>query len=183
MRDKPERGHEGLESNCEPVFIVAGKLQPVWSWKGRIENLAHADQPPRLVRLKLGDEPSDKYQSQSGYNREPEQAIPTAEEQAVSRMTQSYWVNFARTGDPNGAALPVWPRYDPSKDLIFEFHPDGTASAIPDPWKARLDVTQWGHLIGKALRFLRPLPLVMSGWQHPPNTKHRGEDRTREQNF
>ena len=74
---------------------------------------------------------------------------PTIEDQAVSRMAQSYWVNFARTGDPNGAGLPTWPRYDPSKDLIFEFHSDGSAGAIPDPWKARLDVTQLATESGK----------------------------------
>ena len=78
---------------------------------------------------------------------------PTAEDQAVSRMAQSYWVNFARTGDPNGAGLPAWPRYDPSKDLIFDFHPDGSAGAIPDPWKARLDVTQLATESGKRADF------------------------------
>jgi para-nitrobenzyl esterase len=78
---------------------------------------------------------------------------PTPQDQAVSRMAQSYWVNFAKTGDPNGASLPVWPRYDPSKDLIFEFHPDGSASAIPDPWKARLDVMQLATESGKRADF------------------------------
>ena len=78
---------------------------------------------------------------------------PTAQDQAVSRMAQSYWVNFARTGDPNGAGLPAWPRYDPSKDLIFDFHPDGTAGAIPDPWKARLDVMQLATESGKRADF------------------------------
>ena len=78
---------------------------------------------------------------------------PTPEDQAVSRMAQSYWVNFARTGDPNGAGLPAWPRYDPSKDLIFEFHPDGSAGAIPDPWKARLDVMQLATESGKRADF------------------------------
>jgi para-nitrobenzyl esterase len=78
---------------------------------------------------------------------------PTPQDQAVSRMAQSYWVNFARTGDPNGAGLPVWPRYDQSKDLIFDFHPDGSASAIPDPWKARLDVTQLATESGKRSDF------------------------------
>ena len=78
---------------------------------------------------------------------------PTAEDQAVSRMAQGYWVNFARTGDPNGAGLPAWPRYDPSKDLIFEFHADGSASAIPDPWKARLDVMQLATESGKRADF------------------------------
>jgi para-nitrobenzyl esterase len=74
---------------------------------------------------------------------------PTPEDLKVSRMAQSYWVNFARTGDPNGAGLPNWPRYDPKKDLIFDFRPDGTAGAGPDPWKARLDLTQLATESGK----------------------------------
>lgn len=71
------------------------------------------------------------------------------QDQAVSQMMQSYWVNFARTGDPNGAGLPLWPRHDPGKDLIFYLHPDGTAGAIPDPRKARLDVMQLATESGK----------------------------------
>jgi para-nitrobenzyl esterase len=74
---------------------------------------------------------------------------PTPEDQAVSRMAQRYWVNFARTGDPNGAGLPAWPRHDPRKDLIFDFRPDGTAGAGADPRKARLDVTQKATDSGK----------------------------------
>ena len=78
---------------------------------------------------------------------------PTPQDQAVARMAQSYWVNFAKTGDPNGAALPNWPRHDPSKDLIFEFRPDGSAGAGPDPRKARLDVTQLATESGKRSDF------------------------------
>jgi para-nitrobenzyl esterase len=74
---------------------------------------------------------------------------PTPEDLAVSRMAQSYWVNFARTGDPNGPGLPAWPRHDPGKDLIFDFRPDGTAGAGPDARKARLDVTQLATESGK----------------------------------
>jgi para-nitrobenzyl esterase len=77
----------------------------------------------------------------------------TAEDQAVSRMAQSYWVNFAKSGDPNGAGLPAWPRHDPSKDLIFEFRPDGSASAGPDSRKARLDVMQLATDSGKRADF------------------------------
>jgi para-nitrobenzyl esterase len=74
---------------------------------------------------------------------------PTAEDFAVSRMAQSYWINFARTGDPNGPGLPVWPRHDPKKDLIFDFRPDGSAGAGPDPRKSRLDVTELNTNSGK----------------------------------
>ena len=76
-------------------------------------------------------------------------AAPTPEDLAVSRMAQSYWVDFAKTSDPNGAGLPAWPRHVPKTDLIFEFRPDGSAGAGPDPRKMRLDVMQLNTEAGK----------------------------------
>jgi para-nitrobenzyl esterase len=67
---------------------------------------------------------------------------PTPEDQAVARMVNTYWANFARTGDPNGPGLARWPLYDSGKDEILEFRPDGSAVGPPDPRKARLDVTE-----------------------------------------
>jgi len=40
---------------------------------------------------------------------------------ALSKQMMGYWVNFAKTGDPNGPGLPAWPAYDTQSDRDLEF--------------------------------------------------------------
>ncbi|NPU83669.1 MAG: carboxylesterase family protein [Syntrophaceae bacterium] len=39
----------------------------------------------------------------------------------LSAQMTAYWVNFARTGNPNGPGLSDWPAYDSESDLNLEF--------------------------------------------------------------
>jgi len=68
----------------------------------------------------------------------------TANDQAMSEQMQKYWVNFAKTGEPNGAGLPQWARYDAQSDRIMTFSADGAAhsASVADPWRARLDLIE-----------------------------------------
>jgi para-nitrobenzyl esterase len=62
---------------------------------------------------------------------------------AIMAYTMStYWANFAKTGNPNGAGLPNWPAYDANADVLMNFTATGEAKAMPDPWKVRLDLTE-----------------------------------------
>jgi para-nitrobenzyl esterase len=43
----------------------------------------------------------------------------------ISTTMQRYWTNFAKTGNPNGAGLETWPKYDPDKRAYLEFSDHG----------------------------------------------------------
>jgi len=57
----------------------------------------------------------------------------TATDRAASRTISRYLVNFVRQGDPNGEALPAWPRYSPRQPSMLDFAVDGGARLAPDP--------------------------------------------------
>ncbi|XP_032181333.1 carboxylesterase 5A isoform X2 [Mustela erminea] len=42
----------------------------------------------------------------------------TEKEKLLSRKMMRYWANFARTGDPNGEGLPLWPAYSQSEQYL-----------------------------------------------------------------
>jgi para-nitrobenzyl esterase len=54
----------------------------------------------------------------------------------------TYWTNFAKTGNPNGNGLPVWPLYDAQKEDILDIEPDGKPVSEPDPRKVRFNVIE-----------------------------------------
>ena len=74
--------------------------------------------------------------------RAPEGASVPPEDKEVARIMSAYWVNFARTGNPNGKGLPKWSVYSPKKNKILDVQPDGNPVSKPDPRKARLDVIE-----------------------------------------
>ncbi|TDW62933.1 para-nitrobenzyl esterase [Novosphingobium sp. PhB55] len=58
----------------------------------------------------------------------------SARDKAMGGIVSAYLVNFARTGDPNGASLPKWsPRAGEGGNLL-DFAADGTARFERDPW-------------------------------------------------
>lgn len=69
-------------------------------------------------------------------------AEATAEEKELARIMNTYWANFAKTGNPNGSGLPDWPLYDTQKEEMLDIDLDGKPVAKPDPRKKRFDVVE-----------------------------------------
>ena len=44
----------------------------------------------------------------------------TEDDQSVQDVIQTYWLNFAKNGDPNGEGLPTWPAYQTASDQAME---------------------------------------------------------------
>jgi para-nitrobenzyl esterase len=64
----------------------------------------------------------------------------------LSDLMQTFWTNFARTGDPNSVGIPHWPLYDAAGDWqVMRLSPD--SAAAPDPHRDRYLFLQqvWGR--------------------------------------
>jgi len=53
---------------------------------------------------------------------------------ALSGAMQQYWINFIRTGDPNGPGLPAWPRFSEAPTRVLRF--DWPIETEEDPFLA-----------------------------------------------
>ena len=74
----------------------------------------------------------------------PDQRWPkpwSARDWAMAATVQNYWINFARTGNPNSPGLSAWPAYSADADAVMAFS-DAGAAAVTAFKKPRLDALE-----------------------------------------
>ncbi len=124
--DHPRLGSVSMQVSSDIIFrcpmIVVSKAHaraglPVWQY--------HFDYAPP-------EGPPVAHASELRYvfNAPGEQGIPKD-----AAPLQAYWVNFAKTGDPNGPGLPAWPRYELVGKPYLAFTVEGpkVESGLRDP--------------------------------------------------
>ncbi len=57
---------------------------------------------------------------------------PPADDPSLASVMSAYWVNFAKTGDPNGRGLPAWPAFNASSQQAMFLDEHAGAHAVPN---------------------------------------------------
>ena len=68
----------------------------------------------------------------------------TATDDKVATVLRSYWLNFIKTGDPNGAGMVQWQPFDPARDEVMALSEAPHMRPIASPektalWRGRFD--------------------------------------------
>jgi para-nitrobenzyl esterase len=54
------------------------------------------------------------------------------EDAQVSQLMRRYWINFAKSADPNGSGLPIWPAFSDSASAAMVFDRNSSARRLPN---------------------------------------------------
>lgn len=68
-----------------------------------------------------------------------------ADERAISDKMSAYWINFVKTGNPNGGNLLYWPEYEQGKPTVMYFNNEFNVIDLPNQDKLKVveDFYKW----------------------------------------
>ncbi|HXZ67372.1 MAG TPA: carboxylesterase family protein, partial [Alphaproteobacteria bacterium] len=126
---------------------------PVWMW--RFEQ-PYPARDPKIAALMGTPHGAELYYIFQHYPR-PDLFAWTDDERKLGEVMAGYWTNFAKTGDPNGPGLPIWPRYALDKSQIIRLKTNPEVG--PHPRKTELEFIDSVLAKTRAARSA-PAPLV-----------------------
>jgi para-nitrobenzyl esterase len=142
---KADLDSRGLPARDEAEATRAGKQLrrdtgfgwPAYAWAG----LQSANGRSKAY-VYYFDRPSERSPDGSGHGQEvglvfgniglPGRAPATPEDRAISQQMQSYWINFATRGDPNGPNLAPWPAFANADAKVMRIGANPGAAPVPN---------------------------------------------------
>ncbi len=101
----------------------------------------HPAYPPDSPRAGFGSAHASELPYLFRQLREHGRPPATPRDEAVSETLRTYWVNFAKTGDPNGTGVPAWPAFTSAgpRMLHLEFEKTAPVPVVNEPGLKVLD--------------------------------------------
>jgi para-nitrobenzyl esterase len=137
---------EALRSSRD-MFRDATFAWPTWSWarlqsktgKGKVYVYYFSHRPPYPNTPQFKDWGAAHAGEINYVFGNFTEAMPaSAADRTVSEEISSYWVNFAKSGDPNGSGLPRWPAFTNTNGQVMKL--DDPSKAIDVPNLEKLEV-------------------------------------------
>ncbi len=116
-----------VENQDKNVFVYVFNHAPPLEGMGRSLGAFHGGEIQYVFQSHAGENADDGF---------PE--LWDTSDREVASMMRRYWVNFAKTGDPNGEGLPEWPEYMTSTNQTLAI--EQKANVVSDLRKTKLDV-------------------------------------------
>jgi para-nitrobenzyl esterase len=73
----------------------------------------------------------------------------TPADRNMAAETSAYWINFAKSGNPNGAGLPLWPAFDNSRSNVQYLGDPITTGGVPGIDKLKVFDAVYSEVRGK----------------------------------
>lgn len=133
------------EALASQVDLSGDRFIALSTWLWIESHLATGNSPVYRYRFDQAPPPGDRGAYHSAEIEFVFQALASKPlawrdvDRSVSDLMSSYWVNFAKTGNPNGAGLPPWPAFRPDGQVMRFFN---GAAAVPEEHRARYDFLQ-----------------------------------------
>ena len=133
----------------ERVYWAAVDMDTIFSWWKPVTNLATSlAQNGNVVRVyRFSRVPPTYWGKCNGashsaelpylFGNTPQKVGFGKEDCELSEAMQAYWVQFAKTGNPNQEGLPEWPRYQLPDKVSLDL--DTTISQVPHMWRTECD--------------------------------------------
>lgn len=122
----PEFGTVGAQWATDSTFRCATIQELIWhtaagntAYEYQFSRTVHGKESegaPHAAEIPFVFGTLPVWQDMRHYNLSDRQYAP---------IMQEYWVNFAKTGDPNGAGLVKWPKFDPAARAYLDFLDSG----------------------------------------------------------
>ena len=138
-------GAAANDQQAQALFVrFEGEMRfgwDMWAWARLQANARHPvflyrytqSSPYRVGDKYFGWGASHGMEMPYVFNHLDQQTLPwTPRDRALAAVMSSYWTNFAKSGDPNGMGLPIWPSFSASSQQAMRLGESVAPGPVPD---------------------------------------------------
>ena len=142
-------GMIACSNDLERDALLSGGAPAVYSWEFTDPNAFNVEVVGKYHAIEDGHDSNLPFLWQWNPGHAAAHIPPfTSADRVIAIQMGKYWGNFARTGNPNGAGLPTWPKWAPGTSTpTEELAPGGAHAMAPSAYHQEHKCSFWNSLL------------------------------------